>query len=68
MSGDAAKERLRAIGQQLAPTPSDTFEGIPVIRKIARDSIGQRTKGKVVIITGEIARGEHGPPAINVCL
>jgi len=78
MSGDAAKERLRAIGQQLAPAPGDTFEGIPAIRKMARDSNGQRAKGKVVIITGAnsplgIGRASahqfarHGARAVYMC-
>jgi len=51
---DTAKQRLQAIGQQLAPTLSadETFEGIPVIKKVAPDCIGSRAQGKVVIITG----------------
>lgn len=53
---NAAKRRLEAIGQQLAPTSGDTFEGIPVIKKVAPESNGARTKGQVVIITGKPGR------------
>jgi hypothetical protein len=47
---NVAKERIEALGKQLAP--GATFEGIPAVKKIAGDSNGARLKGKVAIITG----------------
>jgi hypothetical protein len=54
---DSAKRRLQAIGSQLSQPAdskagSDSFEGIPLIKKLAPDSNGPRARGKVVIITG----------------
>ena len=54
---DSAKRRVQALGKQLAPpsTPGSeaTFDGIPLIKKVAPDSNGPRVAGKVVIITGK---------------
>jgi hypothetical protein len=52
MSG-TAKRRIEAIGKQLSPGP--TFEGIPLIKKIAGASDAKRAQGKVVIITGRVS-------------
>ncbi|KAL4925120.1 SDR family NAD(P)-dependent oxidoreductase [Aspergillus undulatus] len=53
MSGNA-RQRLQALSQQLVEgIPSaGTFENIPRIRHVAGDSVGQRVKDKVAIITG----------------
>ncbi|KAE8551032.1 hypothetical protein EYB25_007264 [Talaromyces marneffei] len=50
----SAKRRLQALSQQLVEGIPDagTFEGIPRIRTVAGDSVGQRVKDKVVIVTG----------------
>ncbi|RAO69252.1 uncharacterized protein BHQ10_005264 [Talaromyces amestolkiae] len=50
----SAKRRLQALSQQLVEGIPDagTFEGIPRIRAVAGDSVGQRVKDKVVIVTG----------------
>lgn len=50
----AAKDRVSAIGKQLAPAVVETatFEGIPPIKQLAPASNGARAQGKVVIITG----------------
>jgi hypothetical protein len=55
MSGALAKQRLQALSQQLMEGIPDegTFEGLPRIRHVARDSAGERVKGKVVIVTGK---------------
>lgn len=52
---EAAKQRLHAIGKQLAPGTVDdgTFEGIPPINQVSQPSTAPRVKGKVVIITGK---------------
>lgn len=42
----AAKDRLDALGKQLAP------DGVPPIKQLAPPSNGPRAQGKVVIITG----------------
>ncbi|EEH18338.2 hypothetical protein PABG_00901 [Paracoccidioides brasiliensis Pb03] len=49
-----AKQRLQAVSKQLIEGIPDagTFENIPRIREVAPDSVGQRVKGKVVIVTG----------------
>ncbi|KAI0124787.1 hypothetical protein BJ170DRAFT_685667 [Xylariales sp. AK1849] len=71
-----AKERLEALGKQLSPAA--TFEGIPVVKKIAAASNGPRLQGKVAIITGTnsvlgIGRAsahqfaENGAKAIYLC-
>lgn len=49
---DSARQRLQAVGSHLSATPSDTFEGIPTVKRIAEESNGPRAKDKVVIITG----------------
>ncbi|EEH41952.1 estradiol 17-beta-dehydrogenase [Paracoccidioides lutzii Pb01] len=48
------KQRLQAVSKQLIEGIPDagTFENIPRIREVAPDSVGQRVKGKVVIVTG----------------
>lgn len=46
---ESAKQRLQAIGQQLAPTTG----GVPSIKQVAAPSTSPRAQGKVVIITGE---------------
>ncbi|CAG8973823.1 hypothetical protein HYALB_00005568 [Hymenoscyphus albidus] len=79
MSG-AAKRRLEALSEQLvAPVPDQgTFEGLPVLKKIAPDSNGPRVKGKVVIVTGTnsplgIGRAsahqfaQNGAKAVYIC-
>ena len=50
-----AKRRLAALSEQLVAPIGDQgkFENIPVLKKIAPDSNGPRTKGKVVIVTGQ---------------
>lgn len=51
-----AKDRVNAIGKQLAPAVVETatYEGIPPIPQIASASNGPRAQGKVVIITGTL--------------
>lgn len=44
---ESAKERLQALGKQLAPN------GVPSIKQVAPASTAPRVQGKVVIITGE---------------
>lgn len=53
---EQAKQRLHAIGKQLAPAvvEDETFEGVPPIKQVARPSNGPRAQEKVVIITGNI--------------
>ena len=48
------KRRLAALSKQLSEgIPSEgTFEDLPRIRHVAEPSVGQRCKGKVVIVTG----------------
>ncbi|KAF2164852.1 hypothetical protein M409DRAFT_24758 [Zasmidium cellare ATCC 36951] len=50
----AARKRVQALSEQLVnrPRSTGTFEDIPNIPRVAGDSKGARTKGKVVIITG----------------
>lgn len=50
----SAKDRVDAIGKQLAPAVVETatYEGIPPIKQHAAASNGPRAQGKVVIITG----------------
>ncbi|KAJ5239030.1 hypothetical protein N7468_003649 [Penicillium chermesinum] len=50
----AARQRLQALSKQLVEGIPDegTFEDIPKIRHVAGDSVGPRTKDKVVIVTG----------------
>ncbi|KAK1772340.1 hypothetical protein QBC33DRAFT_574961 [Phialemonium atrogriseum] len=76
---DSAKRRLEAIGNQLSPAGTNSsFEGIPLIKKVAPDSNGPRVQGKVVIITGAnsilgIGRAaahqfaQNGARAVYVC-
>lgn len=72
---DAAKQRIAALGGQLAPQSSGE---IPAIKKIAGASNGPRVQGKVVIITGTnsimgIGRAtahlfaESGAKAVYIC-
>lgn len=51
-----AKDRVSAIGKQLAPAVVETatYEGIPPIKQLAPASNGPRAQGKVVIITGAV--------------
>ena len=76
----AAKARVQALSEQLSKPRVDpgTFENIPRIPKIAGPATGQRTKGKVVIVTGAnspigIGRAavhlfaENGAKAIYIC-
>jgi hypothetical protein len=51
MTADSAKNRLQALGNQLAPASSNS--GIPAIVKVAPESDRPRVAGKVVIITGK---------------
>ncbi|KAI4167768.1 MAG: hypothetical protein LQ343_006963 [Gyalolechia ehrenbergii] len=48
------KHRLEALKKQLSSPPSDSniSKPIPEIRQKAPDSVGQRVKGKVIIISG----------------
>lgn len=54
----SAKDRVNAIGKQLAPAVVETatYEGIPPIKQHAAASNGPRAQGKVVIITGIFKR------------
>jgi NAD(P)-dependent dehydrogenase (short-subunit alcohol dehydrogenase family) len=76
----SAKRRLAALSEQLVAPLGDqgSFEGIPILKKIAPDSTGPRVKGKVVIITGTnsplgIGRAsahqfaQNGARAIYIC-
>lgn len=45
---ESAKQRLEAIGKQLAP------DGVPSIIQVAPASNGPKAQGKVVIITGRV--------------
>lgn len=49
-----AKQRLHAIGKQVAPAvvEDETFEDVPPIKQVGPVSNGPRAQGKVVIITG----------------
>ncbi|KAI1135823.1 NAD(P)-binding protein [Hypoxylon sp. FL0543] len=55
---DAAKRRVQALGNQIAPpttsssSPESQSQGLPAIRKVAGESAGPRARGKVVIVTG----------------
>ncbi|KAH8678208.1 hypothetical protein BX600DRAFT_146988 [Xylariales sp. PMI_506] len=71
-----AKQRVEALGKQLSP--GATFEGIPVLQKVAGPSNAPRLAGKVAIITGAnsilgIGRAsahafaESGAKAIYIC-
>jgi NAD(P)-dependent dehydrogenase (short-subunit alcohol dehydrogenase family) len=78
MSSQASR-RLNAIGSQLSAKPAgDTFEGLPLIRKVGPDASQPRVKDKVVIITGAnsalgIGRAaahqfaSHGAEAVYIC-
>ncbi|KAI9862149.1 MAG: hypothetical protein M1813_004924 [Trichoglossum hirsutum] len=47
------KQRLEQVSQHLrSPNEVASFEGIPKIREVARDSVGPRVEGKVIIVTG----------------
>lgn len=52
---EKAKQRLHAIGTQIAPAviEDETFEDVPPIKQVGPASNGPRTQGKVVIITGK---------------
>ncbi|KAI1389196.1 NAD(P)-binding protein [Hypoxylon trugodes] len=76
---DTAKQRIQALGNQIASSSSTSFfEGIPTIKKVAGKSAGPRVQGKVVIITGAnsllgIGRAsahqfaENGAKAVYIC-
>jgi hypothetical protein len=61
-----AKRRLQAVSQQLVEGIPDagTFENIPRIREVAQDSVGQRLKDKVAIITGRLHLPANYPTSI----
>lgn len=52
---EKAKQRLHAIGKQVAPAviEDETFEDVPPIKQVGPVSNGPRAQGKVVIITGK---------------
>lgn len=54
---EKAKQRLHAIGKQVAPAvvEDETFEDVPPIKQVGPVSNGPRAQGKVVIITGNIS-------------
>jgi len=75
-----AKRRLQALSEQLVAPIGDqgNFEDIPKLKKIAQSSVGQRVKGKVVIVTGTnsplgIGRAsahqfaQNGAKAVYIC-
>ncbi|KAK7726847.1 hypothetical protein SLS63_007465 [Diaporthe eres] len=51
---EKAKQRLHAMGKQVAPAvvEDETFEDVPPIKQVGPVSNGPRAQGKVVIITG----------------
>lgn len=53
---EKAKQRLHAIGKQVAPAviEDETFEDVPPIKQVGPLSNGPRAQGKVVIITGTL--------------
>lgn len=53
---EKAKQRLHAIGKQVAPAvvEDETFEGVPPIKQVGPVSNGPRAQGKVIIITGNL--------------
>lgn len=79
MPDSQASRRLNAIGTQLSAKPAgDTFEGLPLIRKVGPEANEPRVKGKVVIVTGAnsalgIGRAaahqfaSHGAKAVYAC-
>lgn len=54
---EKAKQRLHAIGKQVAPAVVEdgTFEDVPPIKQVGPASNGPRAQGKVVIITGTVS-------------
>ena len=54
---EKAKQRLHAIGTQIAPAvvEDETFEDVPPIKQIGPASNGPRAQGKVAIITGSVS-------------
>lgn len=58
---EKAKQRLHAIGTQLAPAvvEDETFEDVPPIKQVGPVSNGPRAQGKVVIITGTLPTYWH---------
>ncbi|KAI9843524.1 MAG: hypothetical protein M1837_006278 [Sclerophora amabilis] len=54
------KRRLQQLSEHLQTPVEDpgTFEDIPKLKRLAPDSAGQRLKGKVAIITGEMGLQE----------
>jgi hypothetical protein len=54
---ERTKQRLHAIGKQVAPAVvgDETFEDVPPIKQVGPVSNGPRAQGKVVIITGIIS-------------
>jgi NAD(P)-dependent dehydrogenase (short-subunit alcohol dehydrogenase family) len=79
MSSSQASRRLNQIGNQLSAKPAgDTFEALPLIRKVGPAADQPRVKDKVVIITGAnsalgIGRAaahqfaSHGARAVYIC-
>lgn len=63
----SAKDRVNAIGKQLAPAVVETatYEGIPPIKQHAAASNGPRAQGKVVIITGNFLNKPLIPETIH---
>ncbi|KAB5582391.1 hypothetical protein GE09DRAFT_948538 [Coniochaeta sp. 2T2.1] len=78
-SPSPASRRLNAVANQLSPKPAgDTFEALPLIRKVGPDAKEPRVKNKVVIVTGAnsalgIGRASahqfasHGARAVYIC-
>ncbi|KAK7733352.1 hypothetical protein SLS53_008249 [Cytospora paraplurivora] len=77
---EKAKQRLNAIGRQLAPAvvEDEVFEDVAPIKQVAPPSNGPRAQGKVVIITGAnsplgIGRAsahqfaQNGAKAVYIC-
>ncbi|KUI67360.1 3-oxoacyl-[acyl-carrier-protein] reductase FabG [Cytospora mali] len=77
---EKAKQRLQAIGKQLAPAiiEDEAFDNVPSIKQVAPPSNGPRAQGKVVIITGAnsplgIGRAtahqfaQNGAKAVYIC-
>lgn len=58
---EKAKQRLHAIGKQIAPAvvEDETFEDVPPIKQVGPASNGPRAQGKVVIITGTLLTYWH---------
>ncbi|KAB5586179.1 hypothetical protein GE09DRAFT_1166662 [Coniochaeta sp. 2T2.1] len=78
-SSSPASRRLNAVANQLSPKPAgDTFQGLPLIRKVGPGAKEPRVKDKVIIVTGAnsalgIGRASahqfasHGARAVYIC-